>query len=248
MSKQNEYSDEHINAYIDSELDSDERARLLFDEQEDASLAKRVNEVRMLKEKIQLAYSGSYDENTNKTPFSCTAFVSRHRSLVAGWLIFTAISATLTYNMGTNDNLVLAKQLIANTQPISASSISDAIGVHKRVIILLSQYNPEYFSKTIDHIEAVLRQHSNDKSFNVEIVANGQGLKALDMETSIHAERIAQLSKQFSNLKVVACGRSLAKLAAEGDPIQLMRSIMITPSAAQQIAKRISNNWFYLKI
>ena len=51
MNKQSQYSDEHINAYIDGELDNNERAHLLFDEQQDTALARRINETRMLKEK-----------------------------------------------------------------------------------------------------------------------------------------------------------------------------------------------------
>ena len=46
MNTQSQYSDEHINAYIDSELDNEERARLLFDEQQDTSLAQRINDAR----------------------------------------------------------------------------------------------------------------------------------------------------------------------------------------------------------
>ena len=42
MNALTKYSDEHINAYIDDELDSEERARLIFDEQNDAELAARI--------------------------------------------------------------------------------------------------------------------------------------------------------------------------------------------------------------
>ena len=248
MNQQNEYSDEHISAYIDGELDNDERARLLFDEQEDAALAQRVNEVRMLKEKIQLAFPDISDKNVTKSSFSFTTFTHHNRTLVAGLFILTAVTAMLTYNMSKNDSLILAKQLIKNTQPISASYISNAIDTHERVVIHVYQYNPQNFTATINHIETLLHQHSSDKSFDVEIVANGQGLKALDIETSIHAERVSQLAKQFNSLEIVACAKSLAQLAKEGDPIQLMKSIMITPSAAQQISKRINEDWFYLKV
>ena len=47
MSNQHNYSDEHISAYVDGELDNDERARLLFDKQEDAGLAQRINDARV---------------------------------------------------------------------------------------------------------------------------------------------------------------------------------------------------------
>ena len=94
----------------------------------------------------------------------------------------------------------------------------------------------------------MLQKHSADKLFSVEIVANKTGLKALDAETSFHAERISQMVNRYSNLKVVACAKSLAKLAEEGEPIQLMKSIMITSSAAEQVAKRTGEGWFYLKL
>ena len=51
MNTQDSYSDEHISAYIDGELDKEERARLLFSEQEDEALARCINEARIMKEK-----------------------------------------------------------------------------------------------------------------------------------------------------------------------------------------------------
>lgn len=247
MNGQNTYSEEYISAYIDGELDSEERAHLLFDEQTDEELAQRINETRMLKEKIQLTYSEIGNRKNAKKSFSCTAFVSKHRALAASLLIFSVAMAMLTYNMGGNDSLILAKQLIKNTQPISATAIGDVIGSHERVVINVSQYDPQNFSNTINSIETLL-QGKDKHLFKVEIVANGQGVKALDTETSIHAKQISQLANRFDNLEVVACAKSLAKLAAEGDPIQLMKSIMTTPSAAEQVARRTGAGWLYLKI
>lgn len=112
----------------------------------------------------------------------------------------------------------------------------------------INQYQAQNFDTTIEHIEALLQQQRADQSFNIEIVASGNGLKALDVKTSLHAERISQLANKFDNLDVVACTKSMTSLAAAGNPIQLMKSIMITPSAAEQVAKRMSDGWMYLKI
>ncbi len=147
-----------------------------------------------------------------------------------------------------NEDVILARQLIKKTLPIAPDAISKTIGTHKQVVINISQYHPQQFDATIANIEALLLQHSTDKLFNIEIVANKNGLKALDTKTSLHAERISQLAKQFNSLNVVACAKGMADLAAAGDPIQLMKSIMITPSAAQQVAKRMSEGWMYLKL
>jgi intracellular sulfur oxidation DsrE/DsrF family protein len=248
MSDKNIYSDEFISAYIDGELDNDERARLLFDEQQDTELAQRINAARTLKEKVQLAFSDVANAKDTKRPFSCAAFANRHRALVASLFLLTTIISIITYNIIRNDSLIVAKQLIENTQVIPAKGISDAVGTNQRVVINISKYHPQNFSETIDHIETLLNDHKNDGFFNVEIVANGQGLKVLDTKTSTHAARLNQLAEQFNNLEVIACARSLAELASHGDTVQLMKSIIITPSAAQQVAKRTDEGWLYLKI
>jgi len=248
MNKQNNYSDEHISAYIDGELDSDERARLLFDEQKNADLAQRINNARVLKEKVQLAYSDLPVMNEDKKTFSCAAFVNKPKSLVAGLIALLTAAALLLPAMMNNEELMLARQLIKNTQVMAPADMSKTIGKHKRVVINISQYQPEKFDDTIAHIETLLQKNSNDKSFSIEIVANKTGLKALDTETSLHAQRITLLAKRFNNLDVVACAKSLANLAKEGDTIQLMKSIIVTPSAAEQVAKRTREGWLYLKI
>lgn len=248
MNKQSQYSDEHINAYIDNELDNEERARLLFEQQQDTALAQRINDARMQKAKVQLAYSDFSEAGATKRAFSCSTFVSKQKSLVAGLIIILTAMALLLPGYQTSDDLILAKQLIKDTPPITPDAIEKAIGEHKKIIINISQYQPQQFDTTLDHIKTLLQQRRTDKAFNIEIVANKSGLKALDIKTSLHAERISQLAKQFDNLHVVACAKSMASLATAGNPIQLMKSIMITPSAAKQVAKRTHEGWMYLKI
>lgn len=248
MNSQTRYSDEYISAYIDGELDTDESAQLLFDEQQDNDLAQRINNARILKEKVQLAYSDIVDTKKENKPFSCAAFANRHRSLVAGLVIFIAVAFIFTDHMRHDDNLAFAKQLIAHTQVIPSSTIDNVIGTHKHIVINVSQYQPQVFNETIDDIETILQAHSTDNSFKIEIVANSNGLKALDEKTSIHAERIKKLSQRFNNLEVVACAKSLANLASEGNPVQLISDIIITSSATQQVAKRTAQGWLYLKI
>ena len=248
MSEQQNYSDEYINAYIDGELDSDERTRLLFDEQTNPTLAKRINEKRMLKEKVQLAYMGFSNSNDEKKPGMCAGFVNRHRAMAVGLVLLAFVSVLLAYHVTNIHNLEMAKRLIKNTPAIPAYSISTAVGANEQVVINVSRYQPSDFSQSINKIEALLEQHRGDKAFRLEIVANGQGLKALDADTSLHAGEIHLLAQHFDNLKIVACAKSLAKLAAQGDAIKLLQGIMLTPSAAEQVAKRTGEGWLYIKI
>jgi intracellular sulfur oxidation DsrE/DsrF family protein len=248
MSNYNEYSDEHISAYIDGELDNEERAQLLFDEQENPGLAVRIYDARILKEKVQLAYSDMSTPQLAKRPFSCTAFVHQRFPLVAGLALLLITVALLAPALNNNDDLIIAKQLIKSTQTITAGNIDKAVGTNKQVILNIAHYPPERFSETIDHIEALLIKNKTDKKFNIEIVASGAGLNALDADASIHAERLNTMAGKIDNLKIVACAKSLARLASEGNTIQLLKAITVTPSVAEQVAKRTGDGWLYLKI
>jgi len=249
MKEHNHYSDEHISAYIDGELDNDERARLLFDEQQDSVLAQRVNDARSLKEKVQLAYCEVPHLGTTASSFSCTYFANKHRILVASIAVLIIAAALLIPpTIRSNHEITLAKNLIKTTEAISADKISAVIGNNKQVVINLTQYQAEDFDDTINHIEALLLQHDNNEVFNIEIIAHKNGLKALDTKSSAHAERISLLTKRYKNLDVVACVKSMSDLADSGDPIKLMKEIALTPSAAEQIAKRMGEGWKYLKL
>jgi len=248
MREKNEYSDELISAYIDGELDNYESAQLLAHAQTNMELARRLEKARTLKEKVRLAYADLPPEKNVHMLSSGTAFFSHYKFLATSFFLLLAIAAFILPAITNNDEVILAKQLIKNTRPIAANSIGEAIGTSKQIIINISQYQPQGFDTALDNIEKILLQNNADKSFSIEIVANKTGLRALDTETSPHAERISLMAEKFGNLEVIACAKSLAKLASEGDPIQLMKSIMITPSAAQQVAKRTGKGWLYLKI
>lgn len=248
MNTQDSYSDEYISAYIDGELDNEERARLLFSEQEDEALARRINEAWIMKEKVQLAYLDfAQDSSRNKT-FKCSVFINQHKSLAAGFILMIGVAALLISYAYKSDDLTRANQLMNNTQPLMAKSIAGAVAKHNRVVIHISQFQEEKIGSVIDEIEALLNQHNDDKALSIEVVANKQGLKVLDADNSIYAHRLEQLTNQFETLKVVACAKSLAQLASKGEPVSLMKSILTTPSAAQQVARRTAEGWMYIKV
>lgn len=247
MSDKNRYSDEYINAFIDGELDSNECAQVLFDEQQNDVLAQKINEMRMLKEKVQLAYAGFEEAGEEIRSDSSNSSGLPYARMLASVLVVLLITGLYVYQSPTSNGIETARQLIRNTQATPAYAVNTVVGMNEHVVINLSQYQPAHFSETLEQIKALL-QKRNSASFSLEIVANGKGLKALDTETSLHVDEIKHLSRQFANLKVVACAKSLAQLASEGDPVKLLKGIMLTPSAAEQVAKRTSQGWLYIKL
>lgn len=248
MNKQTKYSDEHINAYIDGELDTDDRAHLLFDEQHDVALSQRINEARILKEKIQLAYADLSSTNIASKSVKHPSLFRNNKSLVASIAILLTTVAFALITVTDNNEIVVAKQLIKNTPRLLPGEIAKTIGTHKKIVINISQYQADKFGVTLENIDKLLQEHQNDSAFKIELVAHKAGLKALDTKTSRHVEQITLLKNRFDNLDIVACAKSMADLATAGDPIKLMKSILTTPSAAEQIARRTSQGWMYLKL
>lgn len=246
MNNQHEYSNEYISAYIDGELDSDERARLLFDEQKNAELAQRICEARILKEKVQLAYT-SFAQAENVKPFACTTFVSQHRALVASFIITAVIAVALFSRSYSEQDLERTNNMIASAEPVAAEDLASVVGQREKVVVHVSRYQPEHFDNIIDNLEGLLTD-SRHRNLSIEVVANKSGIKALDADKSVHAGRINQMANQYQGLNIVVCAKSLARLASDGDAVKLIDAIMMSPSAALQIAKRTSEGWFYIKI
>lgn len=244
MNKRTLYSDEHINAYIDGELDNDERAILLTDEQNDEILSRRINKARTLKEKVQLAYADVTQPTPAKTPLRCTTFIRENSSLAAVFLIsFITLLATF-YNYQNNNAIQHAKQLIASSTTVLPQQLNHTIGDHKKIVLNITKYQPALFGDLLQELELLLSQ--ND--IHIEIVASNNGLKMLDEKTSLHAKNILSLKNKFDNLDIVACAKSMSTLLKSDNPVQLIKSIMTTPSAAQQVAKRTRQGWLFIKI
>ncbi len=110
----------------------------MMDVQEDNLLAQRVNEVRLLKEKVQLAYFDLSKKDSTKKVLSCPALFSITTSLVAGVMILLATELLLFSTMPGSDEIFLAKQLIMHTDSIAPEAISVTIGASKQIVIDIS--------------------------------------------------------------------------------------------------------------
>lgn len=245
MTKSYKYSDEHISAYIDDELDNEERARILSDEHNDNDLARRISDARTLKEKVQLAYAGIEQTENEAGTTGRLWNPGRARAMVAGLISLLAIASLYVFET-INADLNATRNLIANTQLTPADSLKSTIGNNRKVLISLSHYQIDTIETALQKIELVLQENSGN-ALELEFVADKQGLKVLD-ERSPYSKTISRLSTDFDNLEIVACAKSLANLTTEGDSIKLIRSIITTPSAVQQISKRTHEGWFLIRI
>jgi len=241
MTNHKDYSDEHISAYIDGELDTDERARLVSDEQHDDTLKQRINETRLLKEKIQLAYGSADDyaalNAANKTEKTGPGRRPYYIAVAASLLVL--VSALFTIDQLEQQNIEGAKQLIASTQGIAPEQLAASIPADRNIIIDLNSYRPDTFDSTLDH----LQQLAATSRQRIEVVINGEAVSALDANDSPHVKRIIELAERFDNLDIIGCAASITQ-----NPVSLLAETLTTPSTPYEVARRTAEDWLYIKL
>jgi len=226
--RRREFSDERLNAFVDGELDAQERDELLAAATADAELGHRLCELRATKDLIRHAY--------NPAPGS----VRRSRRGIGGW--GTALAAMVALVIG----------LIAGWQGHRAASESMPLlaglapaGHPSRILIHLDSAAEERMEETLDIAEAYLAKVGNAK---VEVLVNNSGLNLLRLETTPYAQRIAALSSRHELLSFVACGYAISRYRNSGKSVTLLPGAQVAKTGVEHIVDRVQEGWTYVKI
>lgn len=233
-------SDEHLNAFVDGQLDSREQNHLFKLINEDESLAQRICELRNSNEMIQFAYHNPPRPNRNRN------IKSHDISYISGFaaaLLVTIgfISGKLYYSESTANAPRLSDNIHYNTSQLPT--------LNQDVILHLDSSSPEKFIETLASAEAILNYYQ-DKQLNhsVEIIVNNDGLNLLRVNNSPHSGQIQSLMDKFQNISFIACSRAISRFKSRGIDIELLPNTDIAPSGLDKIIKRLDQGWAYIKV
>lgn len=227
--RRREFSDERLNAFVDGELDAQERDELLAAATADAELGHRLCELRATKDLIRHAY--------NPAPGS----VRRARRGIGGW--GSALAATVALVVG----------LVAGWQGHRAASDSEPLRAGlgptshpARILIHLDSAAEDRMEETLDIAETYLAKVGSQAK--VEIVVNNSGLNLLREETSPYIERIAAMSSRHELLSFVACGYAISRYRNSGRSVTLLPGAHVAKTGVEHIVDRVQEGWTYVKI
>lgn len=235
MNNEHPFSDEHLNAYIDKELDVEEAGQVLKSLQDKPALRQQVCELRQVQDMVRHAYSARV------IPESRNA--SKHlrwprylQGLAA--LLLVAIGATLGW--------------LAHGHNAPATHGPDLLAAQSRpqnVILHISTDDPIKVSDALDQAELLLsRNKDNGQQFRLEIVANNEGLNLLRTRYSSYPERTEELIQSYDNLTIMACARTLQAIREKGGDIELLPNISTTESALERVVDRMQEGWLYIRV
>lgn len=243
MKRNNNFSDEILNAYIDNELSHDERKQILSALRHDKDLTRRICDLQKVRGLVQLAFA---DETLpNNQPNKINTPVSTGYRFVAGILlifgVFIGWFANQAYRTE-SDHLKLAEH-IRKTPETKNNNVW-------HVMLHVSNNDPRRFDVLLSETEYLLQSHKEkNQAIEIELLANGKGIDLLQDGTSAQAEKLIMLTNKFSNLKLSACGVTLERLQKEsGQQFVLLPKTKIVRSAIYQVTKRQKEGWSYIRI
>ena len=247
MKNKHEISNELLNAYLDNELDSDERGEIMAALENDKALSRRLCELRNIKELTQFAYNLPPARESRSTTWK---YSRQYAALAVAATLFLAVGSLVGWFA--HERLGVSLAGITGQQHInSASSLASLplAAEKKKVILHVDTAETEKLSAALDSAEDLLKTSAaNGNSLELEIIANSQGLNLLRVDTTAYAERIRELSNKYDNLSILACNRAIQRLQERGVKVKLVPEARIAPSALEQIVHRLKQGWVYIKV
>lgn len=239
MSAQDEYSQEKLSAFVDNELDNNERARLLTAAQQDRALSEEIETLHQYNDLIKLAYhdvtSGNKPEQLPDPSFARYSRVTVAASMllvlgiIIGWQL-TAISSK-------------------HSNPIqSLSQLDPDHFSQNKILIHINAMDRDRIDRALDKTESLLahaKQHGNP--LQLEIVVNASGINML-RTGSPYTQRIRSITRQYDNVSFMACGFAMENMRMkEGSEIKLLPEANKVDAALEEILRRLKSGWLYLR-
>jgi intracellular sulfur oxidation DsrE/DsrF family protein len=228
MKKDEQFSEEQLNAFVDNELDPEDKSLLYSKAAKSPELDQRLCQQRKVKELVKHAYDDiPPPQRSGKKPLS--------RS---GWFM-RAIAATVLLAVGATGGL-LGSQLLGESQvQVAATEQIDKYLLH------VASSEPaemraalEYAHQLLEADESGLRQ--------VEIVANEQGIDLLRSDVTPFAAEIAAL--QAEDVVFYACSKTIQRLEERGVKVELVPYTNPDYTALDRVVTRMQEGWRYEKI
>jgi intracellular sulfur oxidation DsrE/DsrF family protein len=237
MNKEQQFSDEFINAFVDDELTPDEKAQAYARLGDDETLNRQVCELRKVRDLVALAYR-------NVPAPACSV-----SAVAAGRKCSTAIAAGLALVVGGLGGWFLNQSSHTPDNAVVAQ-LAPAAEESAKVLFHVSEGNPEHLKTVLDEVEDLMKYYrQTQQKARVEVITNGGGLSLVMAGISPYAERIQRMQKEYSDLTFVACQNTIDRVQQElGLTAKLLPGVVVIDSGVAQIMRRQLQGWAYLQV
>ncbi len=239
----NKVSVEHLNSFVDNQLDPVEKSEIFEQLGQDDKLKAQVCELRELKEMVQHAYQTPPVRAKLRAKILPCA---RSIQSMAACLLMLLIGGASGWVMAGGHDARSSSKMVRLLQTIQGSVI---VAEPDKIIVQVSNSNPVRLKTALDETENLLQnyQHENRK-LKVAIIANESGVDLLRTDVTPFAARLKMMKAKYPNLDFIVCNQTINKLSQAGVIVKLFPDTMIASSALEEINKRLLLGWDYVRV
>ncbi len=238
------FSEEFLNAYVDNELADDDRRQLIEAVREGDGLSRRLCGLRTVRDLVKLGYQQPPGAERQQRRGAANPIWRRGLAAVvllglglgSGWLVHSSLRQSQTL-MDIARTVEVSQADQANQEPV-------------RIMLHVTTDDRFKLATVLDEADQLLSGSSADgKPVQVAILANGDGLNLLRADQSPFANRIEAMKARYDNLSLLACGKALQRITKQhGAPPPLLPRTEVVPSALSEIINRRQEGWSYIMI
>lgn len=244
MHDKKQYSNEHLNAFIDDQLDTAEKAEILDAIRHDAELSQRVCKLQKLHNLIQLSYESIEVPQRHKEKSDLT------RPVKLKWFAAASFFLAIGSVVGWMSHQSMSSESLINIAQVAHSPAATNNAEHWKLMLHVSTAKPHRLNIVLDEAEALLEEYANSShKLELEILANSEGLTLVTNNGKDYNQRLQKLQQKYANLAVMVCGQTLKRIQhKQGKKLNLLPNTNVVSSAINQIVKRQQSGWSYIRI
>lgn len=234
MSMDEHFSEEQVNAFVDDELDPEEKSRFYNEAARSPDMDQRLCHQRKVKELVKHAYEDVPESpQLGRTPLTRSGFFSR------------AFAASLFLVVGLGAGL-LTHNYFDQYRASATESAVEPIAKVNNFLLHVTSGEPEQMYAALHHAEALLKEAEEGEQRRVEIIANEQGIDLLRRDVTPYARQIATL--QANDVVFYACSKTVKRLEDSGVRVELVPHTNTSYTALDRVVSRMQEGWQYEKI
>ena len=237
MNKDDNISEEQLNAFVDGELESEERSCLFNEAERSEELDQRLCQQRKLKELVKHAYKD----------------VPAPKRLLAGGrtgtgMVGLGVAASLLLVLGLTAGIFMRGLFEPAASPGSNTALGNAqsVAATENYILHVVSGEPQQMRLALQKAEELLSTASSGHPRQVEVVANERGLDLLRSDVTLFSDEISALAKE--EVIFYACSKAIQRLEEKGVEVQLVPEANPGYTALDRVVIRMKDGWQYVKI
>ena len=235
MNKDEHISEEQLNAFVDGELDSEERSCVFNEAEQSAELEQRLCQQRKIKELVKHAY--------RDVPEPRRLLTGRR---TRGSMLGLAVAASVLLVLGIVTGQLMPRFFDQNLHPGGPTANTRAVTGMENYILHVVSGEPEKMRFALQQARVLLDSADPDNPRRVEIVANEQGLDLLRSDVTLFSDEIRALSHE--NVMFYACSKAMERLEEKGIEVRLVPEAIPGYTALDRVVERMQDGWQYIKL